>query len=123
MTNIVTFNISEFISFKDSLLLLIMCLHVYLCLVCAHECRSPWRSEEGLELLGTGVYGKVWDDVHECWELNSDPLQEQQSLLTSKPFLQLLGLFLKTIFMLLCAVQLLSLTTGYFAKSREAQKE
>lgn len=45
------------------------------------------RSEEGIRFAGTGVTGSC-HLLFECWELNSDSVEEQLVLSTAKPSLQ-----------------------------------
>lgn len=46
-----------------------------------------WRPEQGTWSPGTGVTNG-WKSPCECWELNSDPLEEQTVAITHEPFLQ-----------------------------------
>lgn len=48
----------------------------------------PWRSEEGTGYPGTGIMDS-YESPCGCWESNSDPLQQQQVLLTTEPSLWL----------------------------------
>ena len=79
--------------------LVILCV----CVFCLHECMymhhvCTWflqRSEEGINLLDLGL--ETVEVLCGCWELNLDPMQEQE-LLTSVSSLQplfpvLVGLF------------------------------
>lgn len=63
----------------------VFCMHVYLCMHQVHYC-WPWSSEKDMRPPGTGVM-----DDHKppcgCWESKLGPLQEQQELYTTEPFL------------------------------------
>lgn len=53
-----------------------------------HTCRYMRRPEEGVGSPETRGIGHWWVAWCGCWELNSDPLQEQDVLLTMEPPLQ-----------------------------------
>lgn len=53
------------------------------CVICAHECKSPERSEESTGFSGAGVV-----ESYLVWVLgpNSNPLQEQVLFITESSF-------------------------------------
>ena len=58
----------------------------YMC-VCRHslcECLVPAEAKEGVRFPGT-VVTDICELLCGCWELHSDPLEEQPVLLTTKP--------------------------------------
>ena len=55
---------------------------VYVCALCVHCCRM--MPEEGIVYPATGVIGDCEFPDIVSWNSNSDPLQEQQVILTSQ---------------------------------------
>lgn len=74
-----------FVIFKNLLTLFFMCvlLCLHLCL-CMTWLQCPWTPEEGVGSPGTGATD-TWAPPHRCWESNPSPLQEQPTILTSRP--------------------------------------
>lgn len=59
----------------------LLCLHLCLCMTWL---QCPWTPEEGVGFPGTGATD-TWAPPHRCWESNPSPLQEQPTILTSRP--------------------------------------
>lgn len=74
-----------FVIFKNLLTLFFMCvlLCLHLCL-CTTWLQCPRTPEEGAGSPGTGATD-TWAPPHRCWESNPSPLQEQPTILTSRP--------------------------------------
>lgn len=62
-----------------------MCVCVY---VCVYVLGFPKMPEEVVRAPGAGVYTQLPATSHGYWKLNSGPLNEQQILLATEPFLQ-----------------------------------